>query len=275
MRKTGRWSNGATMTLTDKMLARKEGHTGYLVFNNPARHNAVSLDMWDAAASILDDFAGDNDVRVVVITGAGGKAFVSGADISRFEDERGTREAVASYSAAVEKGYSALETFAKPTIAMIRGYCIGGGLGIAVACDLRIASDNARFAVPAAKLGLGYDYPGLKRLIDVVGPAFAKEIFFTARQFDASEARDMGLINRLVPDDKLESFVSDYADAIARNAPLTVESVKYIVGEAMKPESERDLAHCSELVRRCFDSRDYVEGRTAFMEKRQPVFTGT
>jgi enoyl-CoA hydratase/carnithine racemase len=158
---------------------------------------------------------------------------------------------------------------------MIRGYCIGGGLGLAVSCDMRIAADNARFAVPAAKLGLGYDYPGLKRLIDVVGASFAKEIFFTARQFDAEEARGMGLVNRVLPDGELDAYVKNYADTIAGNAPLTVESVKFIVGEALKDESRRDKAAMDESVKRCFASKDYIEGRTAFMEKRKPVFTGS
>jgi enoyl-CoA hydratase/carnithine racemase len=200
---------------------------------------------------------------------------VSGADISKFESERASQEAVARYNVSVEKSYSSIHDFPKPTIAMIRGYCIGGGLGLAVSCDLRICSEGSRFAVPAAKLGLGYAYPGLKRLVDVVGPAFAKEIFFTARQFDAAEAREMGLVNRVVPDAELERYVKDYADTIAGNAPLTVNSVKFIVGEVMKDESDRDMQRCDELVAQCFASRDYVEGRTAFMEKRKPVFTGS
>ncbi|MGE5780163.1 MAG: enoyl-CoA hydratase-related protein, partial [Hyphomicrobiales bacterium] len=170
------------VTKTDKMLARKDGGVGYVIFNNPERHNAVSLDMWDATSRILEGFANDEEVRVVVLTGAGGKAFVSGADISKFESERATLEATRHYNATVEKAYTGIQQFAKPTIAMIRGYCIGGGVGLAVCCDLRICSDNSRFAVPAAKLGLGYSYAGLRRLVEVVGPAFAREIFFTARQ---------------------------------------------------------------------------------------------
>ena len=263
------------MTQTDKMLSRKDGRVGYLIFNNPERHNAVSLDMWQAAGRILDDFRDDKSVNVVVITGAGGKAFVSGADISKFENERATQEAVAKYNTAVEKSYTGVHQFPKPTIAMIRGYCIGGGVGLAVCCDLRICSDNSRFAVPAAKLGLGYSYAGLRRLIDVVGPAFAREIFFTARQFDAEEARHMGLINRVVPEPELEAYVKNYAETIAANAPLTVKAVKYIVGEAMKDESARDLARCAELVEQCFASKDFIEGRRAFMEKRKPAFTGS
>ena len=262
------------MTQTDKMLSRKEGGAGYLIFNNPERHNAVSLDMWEAASAYLDDFARDDAVRVVVLTGAGGKAFVSGADISKFENERSNEEAILRYNAAVERANASIYNFPKPTIAMIRGYCLGGGLGLAVCCDLRICSDKSRFAVPAAKLGLGYAYAGIKRLSDLVGPAFTKEIFFTARQFDAEEARLMSLVNRVVPDGEIEAYVRDYAATIAGNAPLTVNSVKYIVGEAVKDESQRDLAHCAELVKQCFASNDYVEGRRAFMEKRKPAFTG-
>src|SRR6202171_4243369 len=151
-----------TENKTDKMLSRKDGRIGYLIFNNPERHNAVSLDMWAATSRILADFAKDEDVRVVVVTGAGGKAFVSGADISKFESERSTLDATKVYNATVEQAYAGIQDFPKPTIAMIRGYCIGGGLGLAVCCDLRICSDNSRFAVPAAKLGLGFFYAGLR-----------------------------------------------------------------------------------------------------------------
>jgi enoyl-CoA hydratase/carnithine racemase len=231
--------------------------------------------MWEATARILEDFAKDDNVRVVVLTGAGGKAFVSGADVSRFGDERANEEAIARYNATVEQANLAVHEFPKPTIAMIRGYCIGGGVGLAVCCDLRICADNSRFAVPAAKLGLGYSYPGLKRLVDVVGPSFAREIFFTARQFDASEAREMGLVNRVVPDADVEPYVRNYAETIAANAPLTVNSVKFIVGEVMKDESKRDIERCADMVAKCFASRDYVEGREAFMEKRKPAFTGS
>ena len=193
-------------TKTDKMLSRKEGGVGYLIFNNPERHNAVSLEMWEAAGGILADFAADKNVRVVVLTGAGGKAFVSGADISKFESERSSKEAIDRYNESVDKANTAIYEFPKPTIAMIRGYCIGGGVGLALCCDLRICSDNSKFGVPAAKLGLGYGFKGIKKLVDVVGPSFAKEIFFTARQFTAAEAQQMGLVNRVLPADELEKY---------------------------------------------------------------------
>jgi enoyl-CoA hydratase/carnithine racemase len=262
------------MSQTDKMLARKQGGVGILTFNNPERHNAVSLEMWEATKRILDDFAADSNIRVVVLTGAGGKAFVSGADISKFASERATLEASRAYNVKSDAAYSSIAEFPKPTIAMIQGYCIGGGVGLAVCCDLRVCSDNSRFAVPAAKLGLGYGYSGLKRLVDVVGPSFAKEIFYTARQFDAQEALVMGLVNRAVPAGELEAYVKNITDMICANAPLTIKAVKYTVGEIVKEESKRNLARSTELVEQCFASRDYTEGRTAFMEKRKPVFTG-
>lgn len=263
------------MTQTDKILSRKENGVGTIVFNNPERHNAMSLAMWDATARVLEDFRRDDTLRCVVLTGAGTKAFVSGADISRFGDERSNEAAVAHYNEIVEKASVALHEFPKPTIAMIRGYCIGGGLGIAVCCDMRISTDKSTFAIPAAKLGLGYGYPGVKRLIDIVGASFAKEIFYTARQFDAEEARTMGLVNRVVPDAELEAYVGNYAATIARNAPLTIKAVKGVVTELLKDESTRDMDHAREIVQACFGSKDYLEGRNAFMEKRKPVFTGT
>jgi enoyl-CoA hydratase/carnithine racemase len=259
------------------MLSKKEGNVGYVIFNNPERHNAVSLEMWARTAEILEGFRNDDDVRVVVITGAGGKSFVSGADISRFESERATLDATKVYNAKVAAANESIYEFPKPTIAMIKGYCIGGGLGLAVCCDLRICSDNSKFGIPAAKLGLGYAYPGVKRLVNLVGPSFAKEIFYTARQFDAEEARVMGLVNRVVPAAELESYVQNYADTIGGNAPLTVKvkAEKFIINETVRDESKRNMARCAELVEACFTSNDYVEGRRAFMEKRKPKFTGT
>jgi enoyl-CoA hydratase len=257
-----------------EILTHIEGRVGHIVFSNPERHNAVSLAMWERAGEALAAFANDPGVALVVLSGAGNKAFVSGADISKFERERGTVADASRYGETVERVYAAVHDFPKPTIAMIRGYCIGGGLGLAVSCDIRIASENSRFAMPAAKLGLGYDVPGLRRFVNVLGPSFTKEMFFTARQFDAAEARMMGLVNRVVPDGEIESFIREYAATIAANAPLTLAASKFIVGELLKDESARDGKTCTEMVERCFASRDYEEGRRAFMEKRKPVFTG-
>jgi enoyl-CoA hydratase len=259
---------------TSKMIAEKDGAIGRLIFNNPARHNAVSLEMWEAVTQIMDDFERDDGVRVIVVSGAGGRAFVSGADISEFKERRASEEAVAAYGKISEGARRRIQDTPKPTIAMISGYCIGGGVGTALACDLRIAAEGSRYGIPAAKLGLGYAYDGIKKLIDLVGPAYAREIFYTARQFSAEEALRMGLINQVVPADQLETYVKDYCEMIAANAPLTVRSVKIIVREAMKDASERDFALCKRVVDECFASEDYAEGRTAFMEKRKPVFKG-
>src|SRR5277367_4907589 len=230
--------------MTSKMIAEKDGAIGRLIFNNPARHNAVSLEMWEAVAQIMDDFEQDDAIRVIVVSGAGGRAFVSGADISEFKERRASEEAAAAYSKISEGARMRLQETLKPTIAMIRGYCIGGGFGTALACDMRIAAEGSKFGVPAAKLGLGYAYDGIKKLLDVVGPAYAREIFFTARQFTAEEALGMGLINRVVPDGELESYVNNYCTTIAGNAPLTVRSVKQIVREALKDPEKRDMELC-------------------------------
>jgi len=261
-------------TGTQRMIARKDGAIGWMVFNNPARHNAVSIDMWQAVPKILGAFARDEAIRVVVLSGAGGKAFVSGADISEFGEKRGSREAVLEYNRIADHAHRAIVECKKPTIAMIQGYCIGGGLAVALCCDLRIAAENSRFGVPAARLGLGYGFAGIKRLADVVGPSFAKEIFFTARQFDTAEAQQMGLVNRVRPAAEFEAYVRDCAATIAANAPLTVAAVKLCAGEYSKDPEERDLAACQAAVDACFASEDYVEGRTAFMEKRKPAFRG-
>jgi len=256
----------------NKILSATSGPVATLTFNNPERHNAMSLDMWRGAATVLETFECDRAVRVIVLTGAGGKAFVSGADISKFEDERATLEAVAEYNAAVDRFSTTLLSGTKPTIAMIRGFCLGGGVGIAVCCDLRIANDTARFAVPAAKLGLGYGYENVRRIVDLVGPQFATEMLLTARQFDAAEVERAGLINRVVPDADIDRTVRELAETIAGNAPLTIQAVKRIMREL---RSERpDVDACDALVKKCFESADYREGRTAFMEKRKPEFRG-
>ena len=260
---------------SDKILSRVDGAVGRVTFNNPERRNAVSLDMWEAVEQAVDGFAADPAVRVVVFSGAGGKAFVSGADISKFENERASREAVEHYNDTTARAYRKIERLAKPTIAQIDGYCVGGGVALAVCCDLRICGENSRFSVPAAKLGLGYGFAGVNRLVNLVGPSFAKEIFFTARLFSAGEAEAMGLVNRVVPDDEVAATVEKTAAAITANAPLTVNAIKFVVGETLKDPGERDLDRCAALVEACFDSKDYIEGRRAFMEKRKPGFTGT
>lgn len=261
-------------TLTEKLVARKDGHIGWIVFNNPARHNAVSLEMWQSIPLVLEAYNNDPEVRVVILRGEGEKAFVSGADISQFKEKRSSPEAVELYNTTADSAAQALRDCPKPTIAMIRGYCIGGGTATAVNCDIRIAADDAKFGVPAAKLGLGYRYPGVKRLTDIVGPSFTAEIFFTGRQFTAQEALQMNLVNRVVPAADLETYTRDYAYTIGNNAPLTIASIKRALLEYAKDPADRDLARCQKMVDACYASDDYKEGQTAFMEKRKPVFSG-
>jgi enoyl-CoA hydratase len=261
-------------TLTEKLVAKKDGAIGWVIFNNPARHNAVSLEMWQSLPLVLDAYVKDPEVRVVILKGEGDKAFVSGADISQFKEKRSGAEAVRIYNAASDAASEALRNCPKPTIAMIRGYCIGGGTATAVNCDIRIAADDARFGVPAAKLGLGYRFSGISRLASLVGPAFTAEIFFTARQFNAQEALQMHLVNRVVPAADLERHTLDYAKTMAGNAPLTIAAVKRALIECLKDPAQRDIALCQKMVDDCFASEDYKEGQTAFMEKRKPVFKG-
>lgn len=252
--------------------ARGEGAIGWMVFNNPARRNAVSVGMWEAIPRVLEDFGADPAIRVLVLAGAGDKAFVSGADISQFDTQRSVPEAVQRYEELAEGAQAKLATFDKPTVAMVRGYCLGAGLNIANVCDLRIAADDARFGIPAARMGLGYRASSMKNLVDVVGIARAKEIMISARQFTAAEAKDMGLVHRVVPAAELERATREYCEAIAANAPLTMRAAKRIIREITR--SQYDAALCRRWVKECFDSADYVEGRKAFMEKRKPNFQG-
>jgi enoyl-CoA hydratase/carnithine racemase len=258
--------------LTDRVVARKEGAVGWLVFNNPERRNAVSLEMWQAIAGVLADFESDDAVRVIVLTGAGDKAFASGADISQFEKHRADEAGVQRYEQTSGAAMQRLKGLDKPTLAMIRGYCLGGGLNIAAACDLRIATEDSRFGIPAAKMGLGYKADAMKALIDLVGPAFTREIMITARQFSAAEALQMGLVHRVVAPAELEAVTRQYCDMIAANAPLTIRTAKRVIREVTR--GRYDEAACRAWVKECFDSADYAEGRRAFMEKRKPVFKG-
>lgn len=259
---------------TDKMLAEKRNGIGWMTFNNPERRNAMSLEMWEAAQEIASDFQADASVRVVVMKGAGDRAFVSGADISQFEKERADAAASERYSQRSEAARAAIRTLDKPLIAMIRGYCLGGGLGIAMMADLRFASDDSQFGIPAARLSIAYTGENIENLVRLVGPSRAKDILYSARRLDAAEALSIGLINRVVPAADLERTVEDYCATLVDNAPLSIKAHKAIIDEMVKDRELRDFEKTKAVATACFDSHDYKEGRTAFMEKRRPVFQG-
>ena len=259
---------------TERVQVWREATTLHIRFNNPQRHNALSVAMWEAVPSLLEQAAADDRIRLVVFSGAGTKAFVSGADISQFEDQRAAREAVTQYEAMAEAALIGIERCQKPTLACIRGWCIGGGVNVAIACDIRIAASDAVFSIPAARLGLGYRYSAMKNLVDLIGPGAAKDLFFTARRIGGEEARALGLVSRVVAADQLDALLAEYAAALAENAPLTIHAAKVITADILKASSDADLDHCQQLIRDCFTSEDYAEGRRAFMAKRRPVFRG-
>lgn len=259
---------------TSPVIVEKRGNIGIITYNNPAKLNAMSMEMWQQGREALLSFQEDHDIRCVILTGAGDQAFVAGADISKFENERSSVAQIEKYNETVAAYHAAAQSLIKPTVARIQGYCIGGGLAMAIDTDIRIVADDSRFAVPAAKLGIGYAYEGIRRLYNLVGPSFVAEIFYTARQFDAEEARIMGLVNRVVPKAELDDAVFGLAERIAGNAPMSISTVKAALIELSKVEADRDLSVPESHVRACFDSYDYTEGRTAFMEKRKPEFQG-
>jgi enoyl-CoA hydratase len=259
---------------TAQLIARKEGAIGWIIFSNPTKLNAIAFEMWHGMAAALDEFVADREVRMIVLTGAGEKAFSAGADISQFETLRASGEALARYNATLKAASAALVDCPKPTLAKVRGICIGGGLALSLNCDLRFCADDAVFRMPAARLGLGYEYPGIKRMVEVIGAANASDLFFSARKIDAAEAYRIGLVSKVFPAAQFDTGFAEYCALIADNAPLTMAAAKRAIRESVKPDSERDMAKVIAMYEACFASEDYKEGRAAFKEKRQPKFRG-
>lgn len=257
-----------------KVISWVTGPIGWISFNDPAKHNAISIDMARAVPGIVADFEKDKNIRVIILRGAGARAFAAGSNISSFGEVRNDPGQNHEYHVINEAAYNAFYYCPKPTIAMINGYCIGGGLDFATSCDIRLSADNGVFAIPAARLGLGYGYEGQIRLNRVVGPMYGRDIFFTGRHYNAKEALNMGLVHHVVSGEKFEEFVNEYAMKVAQNAPMTLAAIKRAFIELEKNESERDMAAAQKLIDACFQSEDYREGRSAFAEKRLPQFKG-
>ena len=257
-----------------KILQKTDDGVGIITFNNPEKRNAMSLDMWEGLGSALIEFRDDPDVRVVILTGAGDKAFVSGADISQFEKTRHNAEASEEYSKRSAAQRALLADFPKPVIASIRGFCLGGGMQVAMSADIRIASDNSQFGIPAAKLGIAYGYDGLKNLVSLVGPSWARLIMYTGMRIDSTEAVRIGLVDRVVPDAELWNATIEIARTISGNAPLAIKAAKITIAQVLKDPAERDMGAIKAIGTACMDSEDFREGRTAFMEKRKPKFQG-
>jgi len=260
--------------VTDRIITRKEGAIGHILFNNPDKLNAMSLDMWEGMGTAMEAFEADPGIRVVMFSGMGGKAFVAGADVSRYEEERGEADAQEHYARTGEKALQAIYTSKKVTLAAIDGWCIGGGVSVALVCDLRYCSAKSKFGQPAMRYGIGYRYSSLRRMVDIIGVGASKDMLLGGLQFDAHEALAKGLVGRVLPDDEFQAWIDKTAAAIAIGAPLTAEQVKYTLWTYHQDEPKRDLDRCEAMFQACYASDDYKEGIRAFAEKRKPAFAG-
>ena len=257
-----------------QILVERDGHVARVTINRPERRNAISFAAWQSLAASFDNLAADRDVRVIVLTGAGDRAFCAGNDISEFAEKRSTPEQVEAYNRVMSHAYGVIGGVDQPLVARVRGFAVGGGFELMQLCDLQIASAGARFGMTPARLGLGYGLHDVQLLVDRIGPRAAREMLFTGRLFDAAEAERLGLVTRVVPDENLDAAVDACVAEIAANAPLSIRAIKVAIGEAIKVPSDRDHARCGALAAACNASEDYREGRRAFAEKRVPVFRG-
>ncbi|MBT6276687.1 MAG: enoyl-CoA hydratase [Chromatiales bacterium] len=262
------------MVITASVDVNVQGSVAHVTLNQPSKRNAMRLSMWEGLRDGMTSLAANDDVRIVVVSGAGDRAFCAGADISEFDDWRGDPEKAAHYDAITRDACNALEHFPKPTIGRIMGSCIGGGFELALLCDIRISARSARFAVTPAKLGLGYNMHDTQLLVDRIGAPATREILFTGRMFTADDALRLGIVNRVVDEAELDSVIEGYVNEIATNAPITVQASKAIIAEAVKTPADQNAALCQSWVDRCYASADFIEGRRAFGEKRKPQFTG-
>jgi enoyl-CoA hydratase/carnithine racemase len=256
------------------LIVEKKGTVGWIVFNQPAKKNAINDAMWRGIPEAMARYDADREVRCVAFRGAGTEAFASGADISEFAKIRAERAAVSQYDGLLDRVLHSIQGSPKPSVAMIHGFCMGGGLEVALACDLRYCGRSAQFGIPAAKLGLAYSVEGHKRLLETVGHARAREIMFLGRRYPADEAFAMGLVHRILPDEELEKFTTEVIDTLVQNAPLSIANSKTQIEEYVKASGEPDHARMQAAIERCAKSADYEEGRRAFVEKRKPRFSG-
>lgn len=257
-----------------QLISRKAGAIGWIVISNPSKRNALTFEMWRGFPAILQQFAEDATIRLVVLTGEGDSAFAAGADISQFGEKRSQGGALKQYNQTLQDATQALLEFAKPLIAKIHGPCVGGGLALALDCDLRFCSDDAMFLMPAGRLGLGYEFGGIERMVQAIGPGNACDLFFSARKINAAEALRMGIVNQVFAKQDFDSRFMQYCDQIVANAPLTLAAAKRAMRELAKPSGQRDMALVKKMYDACFQSQDYAEGRSAFLEKRAPRFLG-
>ena len=257
-----------------KILKSVTEGVGVVTFNNPDKRNAMSLEMWEGFGQAAIELRDDPEVRVVVLVGAGDKAFVSGADISQFEKTRHNAAASEEYSKKSEAQRALFGNFPKPTIACIRGFCLGGGMQVAMLADIRIAAEDSQFGIPAAKLGIAYGYDGLRNLVSLVGPSWARLIMYTGMRIDSREAMRIGLVDRVLPNGELWDATMEIARTISGNAPLAIKAAKITIAQVLKDPDKRDMAAIKQIGIDCMDSEDFREGRRAFMEKRKPEFKG-